>query len=234
MADQNRNTGPAEIYRLAGLTKTREKGGVVFELRVPSFSVHRGELVGLVGPSGCGKSTFLRCLNRMNDLIPGTRVEGQLMLDEQDIYDKSVNVADLRRRVGMVFQRPNPFPTMSIYDNVLAGYRLNGMKLGKSESDRIVVFMTAENGKVRAVAVALGEEAHRVGHALGRLHQTLARGVLADLPGPKIRVGALDGGEIPLETGREAIERFFAEETMAAQAGLSVYWAIFGVLLVVD
>lgn len=80
-----------------------------------------------IGPSGCGKSTLLRCINRMNDLVDGVRINGKILLDEQDIYDKSVNVADLRRRVGMVFQKPNPFPK-SIYENVAYGLRLQGVK----------------------------------------------------------------------------------------------------------
>ena len=81
-----------------------------------------------IGPSGCGKSTFLRTLNRMHEVIPGARVEGKVLLDDQDLYASEVDPVSVRRTVGMVFQRPNPFPTMSIYDNVAAGLRLNGMK----------------------------------------------------------------------------------------------------------
>jgi len=81
-----------------------------------------------IGPSGCGKSTFLRCLNRMHELIPGARAEGQLLLDGQDLLSREVDPVLLRRRVGMVFQRPNPFPTMSVRDNVAAGLRLNGIR----------------------------------------------------------------------------------------------------------
>lgn len=84
-------------------------------------------VTALIGPSGCGKSTYLRCLNRMNDLIPGTRVAGKTMLDGDDIYDPSVDVVSLRRRIGMVFQKPNPFPK-SIFDNIAYGLRVNGMK----------------------------------------------------------------------------------------------------------
>jgi phosphate transport system ATP-binding protein len=89
-----------------------------------------------IGPSGCGKSTFLRCINRMNDLIPGTRVEGLMTLDGADIYGQGVDPVDLRRRVGMIFQQPNPFP-QSIYDNVAYGPRLQGVRR-KSELDAIV------------------------------------------------------------------------------------------------
>jgi phosphate transport system ATP-binding protein len=85
-------------------------------------------ITALIGPSGCGKSTFLRTLNRMHEVIPGARVEGRLLLDDEDIYGAGVDATGVRRTIGMVFQRPNPFPTMSIYDNVIAGLRLNGVK----------------------------------------------------------------------------------------------------------
>ncbi len=80
----------------------------------------------LIGPSGCGKTTFLRAINRMHDLTPGARVEGKILLDGADVYDPSIDPVDVRRRIGMVFQKPNPFPTMSIYDNVVAGLKLSG------------------------------------------------------------------------------------------------------------
>ncbi len=89
--------------------------------------IPKQRVTAFIGPSGCGKSTLLRCLNRMNDLVDGTRIDGQVLLDGHDIYDKSVNVADLRRRVGMVFQKPNPFPK-SIYENVAYGLRLQGVR----------------------------------------------------------------------------------------------------------
>jgi phosphate transport system ATP-binding protein len=91
----------------------------------------------LIGPSGCGKSTFLRTLNRMHELSIGGRVEGRVLLDGDDIYSPKVNAMQLRRRVGMVFQRPTPFPTMSIYDNVAAGLRVNG-RLPRAELDTVV------------------------------------------------------------------------------------------------
>ncbi len=91
-----------------------------------SIKINERQITALIGPSGCGKSTFLRCLNRMNDTIPGTRVEGQVLLDGQNIYAPGTDVVDLRRQVGMVFQRPNPFP-QSIYDNVAFGPRVLGL-----------------------------------------------------------------------------------------------------------
>jgi phosphate transport system ATP-binding protein len=87
------------------------------------------QVTAIIGPSGCGKSTFLRCLNRMHEHTPGARVSGRVDLDGVDVYHPAVDPVRLRRRVGMVFQKPNPFPTMSIRDNVLAGYRLNGFRV---------------------------------------------------------------------------------------------------------
>jgi phosphate transport system ATP-binding protein len=92
-------------------------------IQVPEHSV-----LAVIGPSGCGKSTFLRCLNRMHELVPGARAEGKLLLDGQDLYAAGVDPVLLRRRIGMVFQRPNPFPTMSVRDNVAAGLVLNGIR----------------------------------------------------------------------------------------------------------
>ena len=94
-------------------------------------------VTALIGPSGCGKSTFLRCLNRMNDTIPGTRVEGKITLEGQDIYAEDMDVTELRQRVGMVFQKPNPFP-QSILDNVAFGPRVLGMVDGRAELDELV------------------------------------------------------------------------------------------------
>ena len=89
-----------------------------------TLSVEPNVVTALIGPSGCGKSTFIRCLNRMHEAVPGARVEGKVLLDGEDVYAREVDVTALRRSVGMVFQRPNPFPTMSIRDNVSAGLRL--------------------------------------------------------------------------------------------------------------
>lgn len=121
------------------------------KITVESLNLHYGEnhalknvnmeiadhaITAFIGPSGCGKSTFLRCLNRMNDLVDSCRVEGKVILDGEDIYDKRVDTTLLRKKVGMVFQQPNPFP-MSIYDNIAYGPRLHGIK-NKKELDEIV------------------------------------------------------------------------------------------------
>jgi phosphate transport system ATP-binding protein len=97
-----------------------------------------GEVTALIGPSGCGKSTFLRILNRMHELVPGASLAGQVLLDGEDIYDLSRRPIESRRRIGMVFQKANPFPTMSVYDNVLAGLKLTGRGTRKSASDVLV------------------------------------------------------------------------------------------------
>ena len=102
-----------------------------------SLDIARNEVIAFIGPSGCGKSTFLRCLNRMNDSIESCRVTGSLTLDDQDIYDPKHDVVELRARVGMVFQKPNPFPK-SIYDNVAYGPRIHGLANRKSDLDDIV------------------------------------------------------------------------------------------------
>ena len=106
-------------------------------IRNVSLDIGKNEVIAMIGPSGCGKSTFLRCLNRMNDTIDGCRVEGRILLDEQDIYDRRMDVVPLRAQVGMVFQKPNPFPK-SIYDNVAYGPRIHGLTDSKQELDGIV------------------------------------------------------------------------------------------------
>ena len=103
-----------------------------------NMTIKARSVTAFIGPSGCGKSTMLRSLNRMHEVIPGARVEGKVMVDGQSLYDSAVDPVAVRRQIGMVFQRPNPFPTMSIYENVLAGNRLNAKKMKKAEADEIV------------------------------------------------------------------------------------------------
>ena len=110
--------------------------GQFHALKNISMSIGSNEVVAFIGPSGCGKSTFLRLFNRMNDLIPGSRLEGKIEIDGKDIYGKDINVDVLRKNVGMVFQRPNPFPK-SIYDNVAYGLRVNGVKDESFISERV-------------------------------------------------------------------------------------------------
>jgi phosphate transport system ATP-binding protein len=102
-----------------------------------TLTIEPKTVTAFIGPSGCGKSTFLRALNRMHEVIPGARIEGKVLLDGEDIYAPVVDPAAVRRTIGMVFQRPNPFPTMSIYDNVAAGLRLNGTKRRSDLDDAV-------------------------------------------------------------------------------------------------
>lgn len=129
-----------------------------------SLSVHDRRITALIGPSGCGKSTFLRCLNRMNDTISGTRVEGEVLLDGVNIYGRGTNVVELRRRVGMVFQRPNPFP-QSIFDNVAFGPRVIG--IGKDQDLGSIV---EESLRSAALWDAVKDKLHRdaMGLSLGQ------------------------------------------------------------------
>jgi phosphate transport system ATP-binding protein len=103
-----------------------------------NLDIGKNEVISMIGPSGCGKSTFLRCMNRMNDTIDGCRVTGELLMDGEDIYDKKMDVVLLRARVGMVFQKPNPFPK-SIFENVAYGPRIHGLAANKTDIEEIVV-----------------------------------------------------------------------------------------------
>ena len=103
-----------------------------------NFTIAPRSVTAFIGPSGCGKSTVLRTLNRMHEVIAGARVEGNVMLDGEDIYDNRIDPVDVRRTIGMVFQRPNPFPTMSVYDNVAAGLKLQNGRMRRAELDPIV------------------------------------------------------------------------------------------------
>ena len=103
-----------------------------------NLTMEPGKVTALIGPSGCGKSTFLRILNRMHELVPTASLAGRVLLDEEDIYDPTKRVTDARRDIGMVFQKPNPFPAMSIYDNVIAGLKLTSIRKPKSELDDLV------------------------------------------------------------------------------------------------
>jgi phosphate transport system ATP-binding protein len=120
------------------------------------LEIREREVTALIGPSGCGKSTFIRCLNRMNDVIPGCRVEGSITLDGNDIYHRSVDVVLLRALVGMVFQKPNPFPK-SIYENVAYGPRLHGLAANREELDEIVMTSLERAGLLAEVEDRLNQ-----------------------------------------------------------------------------
>jgi phosphate transport system ATP-binding protein len=112
--------------------------GTTQALKGVSLNIAAGAVTAVIGPSGCGKSTFIRCLNRMHEVVPGARVKGRVLLDGEDIYAPGIDPVQVRAKVGMVFQRPNPFPTMSIFDNVAAGLRLNAARLARRELVAIV------------------------------------------------------------------------------------------------
>ena len=116
-----------------------------------SLTMAAGEVTALIGPSGCGKSTFLRILNRMHQLIPGAAMAGEVLLDGVDIYNPSQRLTQARREIGMVFQKPNPFPAMSIYENVVAGLRLTGTKARKNVKDAVVEECLTKAGLWREV-----------------------------------------------------------------------------------
>jgi phosphate transport system ATP-binding protein len=148
-ADRSAKGAEAAKSEPADEKETRTSGGhgVVLEdlhayygeqhaLRGVSLDFAANEVTAIIGPSGCGKSTMVRCINRMHEEIPGARAEGHVTLDKMDVYDASVDVTTVRRLIGMVFQKPNPFPTMSIFDNVAAGLRLTGAK-GDNMRERV-------------------------------------------------------------------------------------------------
>jgi len=109
-----------------------------------NIGIVKNSITAIIGPSGCGKSTFIRCLNRMHEVVPKAKASGKVLVDNKDIYDSDIDPVDIRRRIGMVFQKPNPFPTMSIRENVVAGLRLNGIK------DKDVLDKTAEESLKKA------------------------------------------------------------------------------------
>jgi phosphate transport system ATP-binding protein len=152
---------PALAIEAAPPTKITARGVNVFygakqALFDVDLDIREREVTALIGPSGCGKSTFIRCLNRMNDVIEGCRVAGEIVMDGADIYAKSIDVVWLRARVGMVFQKPNPFPK-SIYDNVAYGPRIHGLVAHRDELDELVATSLQRAGLWQEVKDRLGE-----------------------------------------------------------------------------
>ena len=144
-----------------------------------SMNIRQREITALIGPSGCGKSTFLRCLNRMNDIIPGTRVEGRVCIAGEDIYRADLDVVDLRRRVGMVFQKPNPFP-QSVFDNVAFGPRVLGLVRARVELEELVERSLMRAALWQEVKDHLGQDA--LGLSLGEQQRLCIARVLAVEP----------------------------------------------------
>ena len=121
------------ILKIVNLSAGFEENYVLKNI---NLEIEKNKVTAIMGPSGCGKSTLIRCINRMHEVTPGAVLKGEIYLDGENIF--LIHPAIVRRKIGMVFQKPNPFPTMSIYDNVIAGYILNGIKLKKEERDKIV------------------------------------------------------------------------------------------------
>jgi phosphate transport system ATP-binding protein len=146
-----------------------------------SFEIPARSVTAIIGPSGCGKSTLLRCLNRMHEITPGARVSGQVFLANEDIYWQGVDPVEIRGRVGMVFQRPNPFPMMSVYENVIAGPRLRGWRLSRAERDTLV----ERNLQRAALWDEVKDKLHRSGAALsgGQQQRLCIARALASDPG---------------------------------------------------
>jgi phosphate transport system ATP-binding protein len=140
-AEESKGRGAARVERVAKRFSVKDVDlyyGAFQAVKGVSMTIEPNQVTALIGSSGCGKTTMLRSLNRMHELTPGARVEGAVVLDDQDIYAPNVDPVDVRRLVGMVFQAPNPFPTMSVYENVAAGLTLNRKGLSKSDKDDVV------------------------------------------------------------------------------------------------
>lgn len=133
MNEINKNTKPS-ILSIEGLSIAYDKDK--FAVKDVTATIKKNAITAIMGPSGCGKTTLLRAINRMHELYPNISTQGQIKLNDENIYEMST--IKLRRRIGMVFQRPNPFPTLSIYENVIAGYKLNGIHMKRAERDEIV------------------------------------------------------------------------------------------------
>ena len=159
MTSENADPAPEKSLRTEHLSAWY---GANCAVRDVSMHFEPGAITALIGPSGCGKSTLLRCLNRMHEIIPGTRVEGEVRLDGHNLYDPGVNPTAMRQRIGMVFQRPNPFPTMSVLDNVLAGVRLTNRTRNRAELSEIA------EGSLRKAAIwnEVKDKLHKSGASL--------------------------------------------------------------------
>src|SRR6266566_783268 len=135
MLDQPQTQSPPQA-RIA-VEELRAGFGQHLVLKSISLNIQGKALTAIMGPSGCGKSTFIRCINRLHEEIPGAWSRGEVVLDGQDLFHPSIDPVDMRRKIGMVFQRPNPFPTFTIYENVAAGLRLNGWRRGGKLDERV-------------------------------------------------------------------------------------------------
>ncbi|GDX25635.1 phosphate import ATP-binding protein PstB [Actinomycetes bacterium] len=146
-------------HKAAGLTATNVSCwfGTKKVLEGVNLDMAPGQVTALIGPSGCGKSTFLRTLNRMHELVPSATLAGEILIDGVDIYRGAIPVTDVRRRIGMVFQKPNPFPAMTVAENVVAGLKLSGMKVTRAERDHLIESCLTKAGLWNEVKNRLGD-----------------------------------------------------------------------------
>ncbi|MSO32509.1 MAG: phosphate ABC transporter ATP-binding protein, partial [Ilumatobacteraceae bacterium] len=146
-------------HKAAGLTASNVACwfGTKKVLEGVNLDMAPGQVTALIGPSGCGKSTFLRTLNRMHELVPSATLAGEILIDGVDIYRGAIPVTDVRRRIGMVFQKPNPFPAMTVAENVLAGLKLSGLKSTRSERDDLIESCLTKAGLWNEVKNRLGD-----------------------------------------------------------------------------
>jgi phosphate transport system ATP-binding protein len=158
LAPRRARSGP--ISRGAGGLAARNVSAWFGERKVlerVSLDMRAGDVTALIGPSGCGKSTFLRILNRMHELVPGAQLGGEVLLDGRDLYDRGMRPTDVRKRIGMVFQKPNPFPSMTVAENVISGLRLSGIRVSKHETRETVERCLRQAGLWNEVKTRLGE-----------------------------------------------------------------------------
>jgi phosphate transport system ATP-binding protein len=207
LATPGRETRPTEGEAAIELRDVSCYYGSFRAIRNASIDVGRNRVTALIGPSGCGKSTLLRTMNRMNDLIPGFRLEGTVLYDGRDIYERTIDAVDIRRQIGMVFQRPNPFPK-SIFDNVAFGPRVNGYRGSEAdiveESLRRAALWNEVKDKLRAPALTLsGGQQQRL--CIARAIATEPEVVLMDEPASALDPRATLQIE---ELMRELAERF--------------------------
>ena len=196
-----------------------------------NIEFERNKVHAIMGPSGCGKTTFIRCINRMHELTANSSVKGNIYLNGKDIF--KINAIELRRKIGMVFQRPNPFPTMNIYDNVISGYILNGIKLNKQEKDKIV----EESLKNAAIWDEVKDVLHRKGTFLSGGQQQrlcIARGLamkpdimLLDEPTSALDPRATQKIEELMVTLRDKVTIILVTHNIGQAARVSNYTAFF-------
>ena len=194
-------------HKAAGLTASNVACwfGTKKVLEGVNLDMAPGQVTALIGPSGCGKSTFLRTLNRMHELVPSATLAGEILIDGVDIYRGAIPVTDVRRRIGMVFQKPNPFPAMTVAENVLAGLKLSGLKSTRSERDDLIESCLTKAGLWNEVKNRLGDP----GRALSGGEQQRVAVCRALINKPKVIFADEPSGNLDTKNAKELHELFF-------------------------